>query len=180
MSELQARLAWVHGLVLDVGQKVGEGTLTRSPGPGAAPIAWHLWHIARASDRFQARLGAHRAGSRDGEQGQIWHRDGLGGRWGFDARALGPAGTGQEMEPQKAAGLPWPERGELQGYLGRALEAAQAAIEELDEAALAGAGLSEGATLGDDLLSHLIHVSRHLGMIEGLRGVLGERGSATV
>ena len=35
-------------------------------------------------------------------------------------------------------------------------------------------------TIGDVILNHLSHADRHLGMIEALRGVLGERGTATV
>jgi hypothetical protein len=38
----------------------------------------------------------------------------------------------------------------------------------------------DDTTIGDVILNHLSHADRHLGMIEALRGVLGERGTATV
>jgi hypothetical protein len=40
--------------------------------------------------------------------------------------------------------------------------------------------LGETAPLEDSLIRHLSHVSRHLGMIEALRGLRGGHGTATV
>jgi hypothetical protein len=34
--------------------------------------------------------------------------------------------------------------------------------------------------IGEAILNHLSHADRHLGMIEAVRGVVGERGTATI
>jgi hypothetical protein len=38
----------------------------------------------------------------------------------------------------------------------------------------------EESTIGEVVVGHISHVARHLGMIEGIVGALGGRGTATV
>ncbi len=111
-----------------------------------------------------------------------WHSEGLGAAWGFPATGLGEAETGTEMEDEASEQLRLPGKAAL-------LEYTRAAFDEVD-------GLLDGLSehgprqairtpqVGNDELAsrlfvYLTHDSRHLGMIEAMRGVLGLSGSAT-
>ncbi len=170
---LAERFAITHRLLLDAAATGSEADLTWSPGPTAPPIAFHLWHCARWADRWAEALGA-------GDQ--VWTRGGLASAWAFPA-ALGGRDTGMQMADDEAVALPFPPRQALTGYMRQAFAALEGALAGLDDAALLAEAddlLGERPPLGASLLRQLSHASRHLGMVEALRGVRGSHGTATV
>jgi hypothetical protein len=172
-AQLEERVAATHQLLLDAAESVEDADLGWHPGPTAPPIAFHLWHCGRWADRWAEALGA---------PDQVWVRDGLAEAWGFPAE-MGPGVTGMRMPDEEAAGLPFPERQALTTYLRAAFAGLEAELARLDDTRLlerADDLLGEERALGASLLRQLAHANRHLGMIEALRGVRGQHGTATV
>jgi hypothetical protein len=88
-----------------------------------------------------------------------------------------------ELPDEEAALLPYPGHGALTTYLRGVFNDLEQAVGALDdESILADADdlLGGTAPLEDSLIRHLSHISRHLGMIEALRGLRGGHGTATV
>ena len=75
-----------------------------------------------------------------------------------------------------------PGKAALLDYAARAFAAADRAAAAIGDALFVVAGrdlLGREASIGGALLNHLLHVGRHLGMIEAARGFHGLRGTAT-
>ena len=88
-----------------------------------------------------------------------------------------------ELPDEQAAQLPFPRRDQLATYLRGAFSDLEQAVGALDDESIlreADDLLGAQAPLEDSLIRHLSHVSRHLGMIEALRGLRGGHGTATV
>ena len=89
------------------------------------------------------------------------------------------------MEDDAFRRLAFPGKEPLLDYTGAAFEAASLAVESADAEALHKASGTMAAeertdgTLGFVITHALTHNNRHLGMIEGLIGVRGLRGTAT-
>ncbi|MCA1597471.1 MAG: DinB family protein [Chloroflexi bacterium] len=160
-----------------------EDGLRWQAGPRAPSIRFHLWHIARWADKVQAGLptltpALRRLGSAE----ELWAIEGLAARWGLDASLLGEGETGMGLDDAVVAALPLPTREELLGYARRAFGAVDERAAQLGTGELVAPCTDlygNANVVGDVLLSHLTHVSRHLGMIEALRGVQGMHGTAT-
>jgi hypothetical protein len=183
-SLLRDRVGATHRLILDAADATPATDLAWHAGPTAPPIAFHLWHCARWADRWAEAIPALVPGvaERIGRQPQRWERDGLRTRWGFPS-SLGGGGTGMELPDEDAAALPFPPAGELRGYMSAAfadLELALGALDDEDLSTVTDDLLGARMPLGAALLRQLSHASRHLGMIEALRGVRGAHGTATV
>jgi len=181
----------MHRRTLRVAEQLSEEQLVWRAAPGALPIAFHLWHVARWADHFQATLPGMtpELGRRLGPAAQIWEQGGYAARWGFHAAALGTQATGMEMDEALAAQLPWPPAVELITYLRQTFAAAERAVAALDDEQFVAPEQPqpltegiwvEGSSVGDALLTHIVHTNRHLGMIECLRGLQGGSGTATV
>ncbi len=177
-GEISNRMHLIDQQVLTILRHEDDERLRWSEGPTAPSIAFHVWHIARYSDRNQAML-ANLAGD-DG--GEIWESAGLASKWGLDASKLGGVQTGMGMSDTDSANLTLPERADLIAYAEWSIRLFEERLNELDDAALTrevSESNGSSTTVGASLLSHLTHASRHLGMIEALRGVQGERGTAS-
>lgn len=171
--QLANRFALTHELLLQVADACTDNDLTWHAAPTSPPIAFHLWHCGRWADRWAEALGA---------DGQVWTRQGLAAAWGFPAQ-LGGGDTGMELPDEAAAALPFPDRAVLTGYVRAAFANFENALGRLDDDSLlveADDLLGQRPPLGDSLLRQLSHASRHLGMVEALRGVRGAHGTATV
>jgi hypothetical protein len=199
MPVVVQRIERTHRWLLDVTEDLSADDLCRRPGLTAPPIGWHLWHIARWADRVQASFPNRpfQAGWRAESRHQIWSREGLAARWGLLPSALGILETGAGMDHDTAASIPIARQGQLLDYARRAFTALDEAIGRLDHSELAasrnsvmeytigtsGTDISDApgdkTTVAGDLAFHLSHSSRHLGMIEALRGVFGMKGTAT-
>lgn len=187
---LVQRTATTHDRLLQGTNDVTEAQFTQWPAPTAPSMGWHLWHVARWADRYQALLPAMAAGyQRPPEHGrELWDMDALAARWGFDAASTGYGQTGMGMGHAAAATLPLPGKALLREYAGCAFAAFEAVFRAMQDEQLRVrgpdlmyAGYQERErSVGEAILAHLTHASRHLGMIEALRGiVLRQAGSVT-
>lgn len=160
-----------HRLVLETVEDLSDDQLAYRPNPTTPPIVFHLWHLARYADSLPDQIGL--------EGGMVWQAEGLAAAWGFDPDALGiyESGTGMGLETPGA--LPWPSKDALLGYCRRAFEVADEAVGTLDDAGFQRSAKWGGRSAGEAIVTNLEHDNRHLGMIEGMRGVLGLAGSAT-
>jgi hypothetical protein len=182
---ITARIAKAHEQVLQLVDDLPEDALRWQAGPTAPAIRFHLWHLARWADTVQARLPTLTpARSRQlGATEEIWVTEGLAQRWGLTPGQLGGGDTGMGLDDDASGALPLPDREPLLAYTRQAFAAADQRL-----AILGPADLDTPCTdlygnaniVGGVLISHLVHVSRHLGMIEALRGVQGARGTATL
>jgi hypothetical protein len=180
-----------HRNVLHAVSGLSEDQLRWRPQRGNS-IAFNLWHIARWADHMQSVVGALTPALRErlGISSEIWTREGLSAKWGFPAGRLGSAETGMGMDEDTSAELPLPSKDELVAYATRAFAAADRAVRqvrdddlardaEFDPATVPWASPAEYGTVANWILSGIRHDSRHLGMIEALKGAVGLRGTAT-
>jgi hypothetical protein len=183
------RLHEAQKYVLKLATRASDEQLRRHVGPTSPSIAFHAWHLGRWADRVQATVpGLTPAlGQRLGTGRELWDREGLAAAWGFDESTLGNGRTGSGMADGDAQALPFPATDVLLDYVARAFAAVEAAFEAIDDAELVrpaklttAHGPVHNIVVGEIMTSHLAHVSRHLGMIEALIGVMGEHGTATM
>jgi hypothetical protein len=183
--ELAERLAKTHARLIEIVADLSEDQVGWRLDLHAPPIGFHLWHMARWADRVQATLPAMSAalGERLDAPGEIWEANALARQWGWQTEQLGYGQTGMELGDELAAELQLPSRDVLVDYARQAFAAANSAFGALDDSLLQERGIDiygRENSVAYVLLVHLSHASRHLGMIEALRGVGGLRGTATV
>jgi len=190
-EEIARIYALGHRNVLDAVKELEEDQMRWRP-PRSNSIAFNLWHIARWADHMQSVVGTITPGLRDriGRSGEIWFSQALSAKWGFPADRLGAAETGMGMDEDASAELPLPSTDELVAYAAQSFAAAHRAVGEVrdddlardaefDPATVPWASPSEYGTVANWILSAIRHDSRHLGMIEALKGAVGLRGTAT-
>lgn len=178
----------VHRMMLAFLQKRSDEELRWNMGSGN-PMAWHGWHVARWVDHFQAAVPGMTAvlGQRLGTGVQIWYSEGIADKWGFSNKDLGYDETGMHMPDEAARQLSFPARSLLLDYVERTFAAAERAVGAIDAEQFGSheqpqpmtEGIWGDSTVGAALLSHLTHAYRHLGMMESLLGLQGQRGTAT-
>lgn len=178
-------LAWSQRNVLDALALVDDERARTRPGATAPSIAFHAWHLARWADRHAVAVPRWLAGHADEPPpaDEIWVREGLGTAWGFDLKGLGDYQIGAGLDDAASAALPLPALPELRPYVEAAFAAREAAVGTIapTRLALPVTDLYGDRTTVAEVVGGVIsHTDRHLGMIEALRGVLGERGTATV
>jgi DinB superfamily len=184
VASLVDDVAELHGSFATALQEVTDDALRRRPGALAPSIGFHLWHIARWADLFQARFPEFASGlARLGPNEQIWELDELAGTWGLTA-ALGRHDTGWGLDDDASASLPLPSKDRLVAYASAAFDAVTAVFSGLHDGELLDRTSNIYDTDADWIvLDHFHwyrgHGARHLGMIEALKGVLGMRGTAT-
>jgi hypothetical protein len=179
-----------HQRALKLAEQMTDAQLSWQPAPLSHTIAFHLWHIARWADHLQAAIPGMTAelGRRLGAGAEIWELDGLTAQWGFDTERLGFAATGMQMSDDVARALPLPDKATLLAYVRRTFVAAEHAVGAIDEEQFVAAEqpqpLTEGiwgaSSVGDAILSHVVHSNRHLGAIECLYGCQVGSGTASV
>jgi hypothetical protein len=179
-----------HQRVLNLAEHMTDAQLSWCPVPTAHTIAFHLWHIARWADHLQAAIPGMTAvlAQRLGAGVQIWEQEALAAHWGFSTHALGYAATGMHMPDEIARALHFPEKAKLLNYVQCAVVAAERAVHAIDEEQFCAAeqpqplteGIWDAGTVGDAILSHVVHINRHLGAIECLYGCQVGSGTASV
>jgi hypothetical protein len=94
---------------------------------------------------------------------------------------MGRRDTGTEMSNEAADEIRFPDQKEVVGYARLAFAYAEEGIELIPDGLLLAAakGDPDGDTQLDNVLIYLEHLSRHLGVIESIRGLLGLVGSST-
>jgi hypothetical protein len=179
-----------HRNVLQAVAELSEDQLRWRP-PRSNSIAFNLWHIARWADHMHSVVGAITPGLRErlGTSEQIWTRDQLSLKWRLPD-GLGTGETGMGMDENASAELPLPPKADLVAYARRAFDAADRAVREVhdddlarsaefDPASVPWAAPAEYGTVANWIISGIRHESRHLGMIEALKGAVGLRGTVT-
>jgi hypothetical protein len=181
---IAGRMRATNELVLRLAEVMPEDELNWQAASHAPSAAFHLWHVARWSDRNQAVVPAMSPTlcERLGERAEIWQEQGLADAWGLTPDQLGRDETGIGMSDEAAQGFRPPSKDALVDYLQTTLTELERAFDAIDDKTAAGECVEPSGrpgTVATAMLSHLTHVCRHLGMIEALRGLHGERGSAT-
>jgi hypothetical protein len=94
---------------------------------------------------------------------------------------MGVRDTGTQMSDETADEILFPDQKEVVGYARLAFAYANEAIELIPEDLLLAVAKDDpdGDTTLDNVLIYLEHLSRHLGMIESIRGLQGLVGSST-
>lgn len=181
-ATLAQQTARVNTWLLDAAGDLSDEQLGRWLAPDVPSAGWHLWHIARWSDRVHAVLPVMMARGQQGSDAwqELWERESLASRWGFDSTVLGYGQTGMEMGDKAAASLSFPGRDVLHDYARRAFAASEAILGGVEDHHLALRGpdllyagrLDRSRSVGEAVVGHISHASRHLGAIEGLRALL--------
>ncbi len=184
VQTLVDRVRFVHSAFLGAVDELDERTFHARPGPKAPSIAFHLWHTARWADAFQERFGSFAPElERFAGREQIWTARGLAEAWGFGG-SLGIEATGSGLDDDASAALPLPAKAAVVDYASAAFAGAEEVFGGVrdDELLLPTADFDEegGWVVLRHFGWHLIHASRHLGMIEALKGVHGIRGTVTL
>lgn len=184
VERLVGRISFIHGAFLDGVEDLDDGSFHARPGAKAPAISFHLWHTARWADALQGRFGSFAPQlTRFAEGEQIWDARDLANTWGLSS-ALGKEATGMGLDDDASAALSLPSKNEVVTYAHDAFNSAEHLLRDIDDDELflpTGDFYDEGEwVLLDHFGWHLTHASRHLGMIEALKGVLGVEGTATV
>lgn len=186
---LVGRMNRTHHFIEVTVNQLSQEDLCLRPALTAPPIGWHVWHISRWADWFQASFPA---------QTQIWEAQGLMSKLGLDGMALGPMQTGMTMSHDDAAQIPIIiGKEQLIDYMKTVFALNQTVLsdvtlddlyqdresfakwESVDGEIIRAKG--KNVTLIHDIGYHLTHANRHLGMIEGLIGAILDRsGTASI
>ena len=179
-------LDWSQRNLVAAVSATDRAVLHRRPGPRAPSIAFHGWHMARWADRYQSVLPAWLAGPSDGEAApEIWIADDVVGRWGLVGVDTGDfGGTGAGLDDEASAALPLPDAPELLAYMKATFRAFHERVQAIGDDALLDLVVTdlygERSTIADAIADATSHSDRHLGMIEALRGVMGDHGTVTI
>jgi hypothetical protein len=94
---------------------------------------------------------------------------------------MGRRDTGTQMPDETAEEIRFPDQKEVVGYARLAFAYAEEAIALIPEELFLAVAKEDpdGDTALDNVLIYLEHLSRHLGMIEAIRGLQGLVGSST-
>ncbi len=175
----------IHEIVLGLADSLSDEQIRWKPENYSTSIGFHLWHLARESDFLKAAtLSYFPAVAPEGAVAvQIWHEEKLAEKWGFPAD-LGETGVGTGISDETAASLPIPPKADLLDYLRRSYAAIEEYIEWFDHRYPNFDNVDESlqkmvAIIRMNLLVFLMHDSRHLGMMECLKGLQTGFGSAT-
>jgi hypothetical protein len=165
-----------HTRLLTAAEGLSPEQFARSAGPSLHSVAWQLWHTGRWDDVFASYL--HRAFARD-PRTQVWERESLGSRWGLTAESLGRRDTGTEMTDEMAEAVRFPDQRDVVSYARLAFAYAEEGITLIPDDRLLAIEKDDpdGDSLLDNVLIYLEHLSRHLGMIEAIRGLQRSAGS---
>ena len=176
---------WLHEQILKLANSLSDEQLAWRLNVHTPSIAFHLWHIARWADRLQARMPdmSPEMTARLGKATEVWETEKLTGSWKITVAALGYGDTGMEMSDEMAANFVLPPKAVLLAYLQRTFAAVERSIDAIDTEQFMHACTDlygRNGLIGESVVSHLGHNSRHLGMIEALVGVQGMEGTATI
>jgi DinB family protein len=161
-----------HARLLTAAEGLPPEQFAWSAGPSLHSVAWQLWHAARWDDVFGSYL--HRAFARD-PRTQVWERETLAARWSLVPGSLGRRDTGTEMSDEMAEEIRFPDQKEVISYARLAFAYTEEGIALVPDARLLAIEKDDpdGDSLLDNVLIYAEHLSRHLGMIESIRGLQG-------
>jgi hypothetical protein len=167
-----------HTRLLTAAEGLSPEQFAWSAGPSLHSVAWQLWHAARWDDVFASYL--HRALARD-PRAQVWERESLTDRWALTPESLGRRDTGTGMSDDTAEAIRFPDQKEVISYARLSFAYTEEGIALVPDDRLLAVEKDDpdGDTLLDNVLIYAEHLSRHLGMVESIRGLQGSAGSST-
>ena len=172
-KSLQRSYRVTHERLLKAAEELSQEQFSWSAGPSLHSVAWQLWHAARWDDVIASYF--HRSLAHD-PRTQVWDRESLAARWSLPAESMGRRDTGTQMSDEMAEQMRFPDQKEVVGYARLAFAYAEQAIGLIpDDLFLVVPKEDPDAdTTLDNVLIYLEHLSRHLGMIEAIRGLAGQ------
>ena len=167
-----------HERLLKAAEDLSPEQFAWSAGPSLHSVAWQLWHAARWDDVVASYF--HRALAQD-PRTQVWDRESLSDKWSLASGTMGVRDTGTKMSDESAEEIGFPDKKEVIAYARQAFAYAEEGIELISDDLLLAIAKDDpdGDTQLDNVLIYLEHLSRHLGMIESIRGLEGLVGSST-
>ena len=179
LAETQLRFyRLAHERLLTVSEGLDAGQFSWSPGPSLHSVAWQLWHCARWDDFLAAHINHDLQRE---PQAQLWERESVAERWSLLPGSMGRRDAGTDLSDEDADRIKFPPQGEVIDYARRTFIFAEDAIAAIPDDLLLEVAKDDpdGDTNLDNLIIYLEHLSRHLGMIESIRGLQGLVGSST-
>ncbi len=173
---------FTHQHILSQVERATDEEFFFRPSPSVHSMAFTLWHLGRWADHFRSRLPAMTPAfeAKLGRRPDMWIDEKLAEKWGFPVGELGLDQTGTLMDDSVAASIQLPQKAVVIDYVRRSFVAAEEAL------ALVGGDqyleinrLNPEETVLDAILRHILHEGRHLGEMEYLLGLQGEKGTAT-
>jgi uncharacterized damage-inducible protein DinB len=165
---------------------LSDGQIAWQPHTNCNSIAFLLWHMARWEDHMQATVpGMTEELSRRLPPGrQIWERDQLAAKWGFDSAQLGELELGTGFDRNVSKEPPWPKKEILLEYARQTFAAVEHAISFIDDEQFEqiersqfdneymNETMEQSVTVGNAIMEHLVHTTHHLGEIYYLIGLM--------
>ena len=179
LAETQLRFyRLTHERLLAVSEGLDAKRFSWSAGPSLHSVAWQLWHCARWDDVLAAHIN--RDMGRE-PQAQVWDRESIAQRWSLIPGSMGRRDAGTDLADEEAEKIKFPAQGDVIDYARRAFTFVEDAIAAIPDHLLLEAAKDDpdGDTNLDNVIIYLEHLSRHLGMIESIRGLQGLAGSST-
>jgi len=161
--------AW-HTAALRCVEDVTDAQARWRPARGPQSMTWQLWHIARWDDRF-AQIIAERAPSleHDVPREQVWARENVRVRWGWNDVELGRRETGTDLTDAQAAALPFPALELVREYATRAFEHVESAVAALPPGVMLEPAADDSETWAANALQYLEHLPEHVAALNALR-----------
>ncbi len=168
-----------HQRVLRAIEDVTEERMRWHPTPATHSISWNVWHLGRWADYLQAQISTMTPRLQEvlGRGRKIWELEALAALWGFESAVLGWRQMGTDMDDRVAASLRFPDKETVVGYMRRAFEAAERAIESIADEEFGLLYRSPHAWAGERVIGLYVvalyaHDERHLGQIIYLRRLM--------
>ncbi len=168
-----------HQRVLRAIEDVTEERMRWHPTPVTHSISWNVWHLGRWADYLQAQISAMTPRLQEvlGPGREIWESEALAALWGFESAVLGWSQMGTDMDDRVAASLRFPDKETVVGYMRRAFEAADRAVDSIADEEFGLTYRSPHAWAGERVIGLYVvslyaHDERHLGQIIYLRRLM--------
>lgn len=179
LDAVKQRYSLGHRRVLTALEDITEDQTQWRPTTMAHSVGWNAWHLARWADYLQAKIPTMTPRLQRALElrQEIWHAEDLARQWGLDSAALGWGEMGTDMDDGAAAALRFPKKEIVVGYLLRAYEAAERAVESIadDEFGVMTSGIGpweRERAIGIYVVGLHAHDERHLGQIVYLRRLM--------
>ncbi len=179
VDAVKQRYVLGHQRVLTALEDLMEHQMQWHPTPVTHSISWNVWHLARWADYLQTEIPAMtlRLQKVLGPGREIWETEGLARKWGLDRAVLGWREMGTDMDNKIAASLRFPKKAMVIGYLRRAYDAAERAVNNIADEEFGLMYRSLHAWAGERVIGMYVvalyaHDERHLGQIIYLRRLM--------
>lgn len=168
-----------HQRVFRAVEDIAEDRMRWRPTPVTHSISWNVWHLGRWADYLQTQIPTMTPRLQEvlGPRREIWELEALAIRWGFAPAALGWRQMGTDMDDTVAGSLRFPDKRTVIGYMRRAFEEAEHAVDSIADEEFGLTYRSPHAWAGERVIGLYVvalyaHDERHLGQILYLRRLM--------